>query len=1077
MENSNEHIELVKEREGFKSSVYADTMDNPTIGYGHKIKKGEVFTTLTKEQAHELFLKDYQTAQRGANNIIKQFNIPVGDLTNVRDAITGAVFQLGETGFKKHKKTIEHLSAGNWEKAAEEAKNSLWNKQTPVRTEDFGNILLNKAKGGFINMQEGGDVENPFEGREVGIYPVDPIDRGLTEIDPDTPVGIPPGADLDPTIPDAENPIDALPDEETGFLAPDTTSKVLPNETLDETGVYTSPRITESVDTSEGFYSMNPAPNESIEDFEARQPKYKTLEHKLELVDTSSYRPPEDYVSPRISTSFADVFGYGGEGTGGIDLSRTTPIPTPDANTDRIKGVTDAIGTFSDAWTVYQIAQREKWDRLRGATASGTDIANFWSIDKLDPTTLTQDDVNIFKELQNTDQRYFFDEDFRTRVDSWVEETNELRLANDPSAELLSIEHGISWVGYQDVLSDIRNMTGIVSPESKFNVDWLTDYVPTDYIGPLNENQKFFTNDIEVSTGLDWLTDKDGNKLLAATDEQISIDPFDDANTKADAEKNSSINTAESWFNELGKQTLFTSDDHAFNVTLGSIADDAFVGLTTAFLTGDTEKGLIAAAGSFTATDIVDGAVNKVWRAGISEDLLPAFDSIIKQDFSFDNAAKQLLNPEEYKALKTHTRNMNALMSSSVTMLTSLAMGADMEEVIMDGAATAATILGTEFVGTKLLETFGSRAIEDYASSTIAGVGGGTLSALVAIIRTGDIKQAAISGLAGGLLAAGNPLGWAVMGVQLLMGLGQKPSNKSGYASFDFDKFEINKYSQGDYDPSKGKPENVEFAESLLQPLVPYLQELEETTGFNFKGDLQIHYSEASGRGIYYTLSDIKQEGLSAKDMFLNRLDYFDGRDQSTQDGGKVYRRRFEATEQGIADMYEAIMADLQYIAENQMSDIKYFTGIKKSQEQIQQEFKDSGFDISTFRGIRQGGKISLDKGGNVQYNKGNYGLVNKKGKAPPSARADDVPMTLKEGDYVLSQPAVALYGKDTINRMLSRAATKAGKNLKSGGKVPVNVHNGEYIIPKNLTEYIGPNVLETMNNRGLMSVGERPNT
>ena len=112
-----------------------------------------------------------------------------------------------------------------------------------------------------------------------------------------------------------------------------------------------------------------------------------------------------------------------------------------------------------------------------------------------------------------------------------------------------------------------------------------------------------------------------------------------------------------------------------------------------------------------------------------------------------------------------------------------------------------------------------------------------------------------------------------------------------------------------------------------------------------------------------------------------------------------------------------------------------------------------------------------------MQYNKDNYGLVNEKGKAPPSARADDVSMTLTEGDYVLSQPAVALYGEDTINRMLSRAAIDAGTNLKSGGKVPVNVHNGEYIIPKKLTEYIGPNVLETMNNRGLMSVGERPNT
>ena len=126
---------------------------------------------------------------------------------------------------------------------------------------------------------------------------------------------------------------------------------------------------------------------------------------------------------------------------------------------------------------------------------------------------------------------------------------------------------------------------------------------------------------------------------------------------------------------------------------------------------------------------------------------------------------------------------------------------------------------------------------------------------------------------------------------------------------------------------------------------------------------------------------------------------------------------------------------------------------------------------------IKQGGKISLDKGGNVQYNKSNYGFVNKKGKAPPSVRADDVPMNLKEGDYVLSQPAVALYGEDTINRMVQRASTQAGTNLKSGGKVPVNVHNGEYIIPKNLTKYIGSNVLDTMNNRGLMSVGERPNT
>lgn len=127
---------------------------------------------------------------------------------------------------------------------------------------------------------------------------------------------------------------------------------------------------------------------------------------------------------------------------------------------------------------------------------------------------------------------------------------------------------------------------------------------------------------------------------------------------------------------------------------------------------------------------------------------------------------------------------------------------------------------------------------------------------------------------------------------------------------------------------------------------------------------------------------------------------------------------------------------------------------------------------------MQDGGKI-VDKTSKVLYNSNqakNYGLVDKKGKAPPSMRADDVPMTLKEGDFVLSQPAVALYGEDTIQRMVNRASKEAGTNLKSGGKVPVNVHNGEYIIPKNLTKYIGSNVLENMNNRGLMSVGDKTN-
>ena len=811
-----------------------------------------------------------------------------------------------------------------------------WAGNDPKKLEKYTNrwkeeghkMFYDKARGGFINMQEGGDVENT---------------------------------------------------EQTGFLAPSLTSEVLPNETVDTSPVYESPRTVPSVNTDEGFYASNPAPGETMDEFENRTRVYTQPVETYEL-KTSSYTPPEDYVSPRISTSFADVFGYGGEGSGAGDFTNPNNFPTtPDDSQDTTKqdAIIEAFGTFSDAMVAWEAS----------------------------------------KDVYNKD------------YSSWRSEMINYFEAGVPVGEALTL------IRHKDYYPDWMTLE---EKRTQYALDKAYGYVDAD--GNVSETYTITNEDGSVTT----------NK--------------------------NTWDSVESWFTDLGKTTLFTSEDQTFNVTVGNIADDAFAALITQFFTGDTEKALIAGAGSFAATNVTDMAINKVWAAGIPEGLKSSFDGFVKEGMSFQEAAATTLDEEAFNELAGHAKNMNALMTSTATMLTSLALGADMEQVLLDGASTAAIVLGTDVVGTKLLETFGSRAVEDYASSTVAGVGGGTLSALVALIRTGDIKQAAISGLAGGLLSAGNPLGWAVMGVQLLMGLGKKPSNKSGYASFDFDKFEVNKYSQGDYDPSKGKPENVEFAESLLQPLVPYLQELEETTGFDFKGDLQIHYSEASGRGIYYTLSDIKQEGLSARDMFLNRLDYFDGRDQSTQDGGKVYRRRFSADEQGIADMYEALMADLAYIAENQLSDIKYFTGIRKSQEQIQQEIKDFGFDPSMLQFYR-GGKISLDKGGDVQYNKGNYGLVNKKGKAPPSARADDVPMSLKEGDFVLSQPAVALYGKDTIDRMLSRAATDAGKNLKSGGKVPVNVHNGEYIIPKNLTEYIGPNVLETMNNRGLMSVGERPNT
>jgi GH24 family phage-related lysozyme (muramidase) len=49
----------LKKYEGFKSTPYFDASGNKCIGYGHLIKNGEEFNTLTRQQASNLLKKDF----------------------------------------------------------------------------------------------------------------------------------------------------------------------------------------------------------------------------------------------------------------------------------------------------------------------------------------------------------------------------------------------------------------------------------------------------------------------------------------------------------------------------------------------------------------------------------------------------------------------------------------------------------------------------------------------------------------------------------------------------------------------------------------------------------------------------------------------------------------------------------------------------------------------------------------------------------------------------------------------------------------------------------------------------------
>jgi len=863
---------------------------------------------------------------------------------------------------------------------------------------------------------------------------------------------------------------------EEGGLVPDEEGII----TLPDTGVMQD-EVETPVDTEGGFYSVNPAPGESGEAFAERNP-LPTLEETFPLgktdvdADPLSYKPPEDYVSPRVSSSLMDRLGASSGDMTDADTALAEslassigsgPSEGDPAYTDpALVSALNVFGTYTDVSTAVDLTRKPE---------VYADYSDFWSLDNFDNyTALKPADYTIIDNLKTAKERYYLDKSFSDRVDALGWKSKDLQIGD------YTLDAAIAQVATEDIMTQINNMElSTATPDSMFGVDWIAS---TQNKGFFSKITDFFRpKDPNAMSTITAANDFGNSLLLKESDIQLDLPAI---LTGEKSTTNGVVDRIGSWFTNIRDAEL-GSLPYDTRVTVGGIADDMFAGLMAGFLTADGkfdyEKAAIAGAGSFLESNVVDMFVNKTYSEVFAttgtniEPILTRFgidttqnlDVSIKQmtnSDAFQTAVDQgLMTEAEYTAIQGASKSathMKAIGAAGASFITSMAMGGDLEDGL-EAAAYAA--LGVE----------GAAYLSDAMGAELAG---GTVAAALTLLRGGDAKDAAISGGIGYLAAnpATAPIAYALMAIQFVLGM-KKPSNKTGYASFDLDDFEVQSFGIGDYDPSKRNDSNYDFTKKIAEPLVQIAKGIESEHGINLLGDIQIHYG---GRdGLYYTIGSRDVSG-TPREMFLNRLDYFDGKDQSTADGGSVYRsRRFGGDQAGIADLYKEMLAEFKYIVDNNITDLSDYTGRKMTKEEAAEKFASVG-QMGIPMGVKKGGKI-LDKTSKVLYNSNqakNYGLVDKKGKAPPSMRADDVPMNLNEGDFVLSQPAVNLYGKDTIERMVNRASKEAGTNLKSGGKVPVNVHNGEYIIPKNLTKYIGSNVLENMNNRGLMSVGDKTN-
>lgn len=85
-----EGLALIQRFEGFSATPYQDQAGVPTIGYGHAIRAGEVFSSILPHEALELLSSDVRTAQA---SVLRLIAAPLSD--GQYDALVSFVFNLG----------------------------------------------------------------------------------------------------------------------------------------------------------------------------------------------------------------------------------------------------------------------------------------------------------------------------------------------------------------------------------------------------------------------------------------------------------------------------------------------------------------------------------------------------------------------------------------------------------------------------------------------------------------------------------------------------------------------------------------------------------------------------------------------------------------------------------------------------------------------------------------------------------------------------------------------------------------------------------------------------------------------
>jgi hypothetical protein len=857
-------------------------------------------------------------------------------------------------------------------------------------------------------------------------------------------------------------------DMEEGGLVSDTPYTTIESPLANKTD-------TTEYDTTQGFYSVNPTPNETREEFESR----------VSFIPNTQFEPtpqteiPEGYVNPR-SQGFADTTSQRRVRPNAESIIKTSQSNQAETGQDR--AVDNLVSTVTGLEIVdsgFKTEAQDREDSLNYKVDNNQILDTFtFSTDKITQESYDnmvesfgQEEVDrMGLEVGGLWHQNLIDHpdiglDYSVKYDyeSGKYITTRTFNYNKPGSVLYygksyAVDDIINGFNNGDpafvkMYNELKSMTGPVDL-SKKNVQDIKNtqvtYVDGVVDGPLS------VEDVKKKTTTlgGWETDEEFQEFLK------------DAAGKPEGKDLNIIqrtsNAVEDWWNtEIEIDLPFLKDENGNPLkdstgkeytgtwTRGEIIQDVTLGLVAGLATGKAEVG-VGVAG-----------------AAVANRTIESYKEIFTQAYGQEFASQ-----------------FAGYAKGALAMTVATLSGAETEDVLLAGAGAAVTEMGAPALG----KMMGIKSNPDGSfSKAQTGAGAALIAGAVTALMGGDGRDVALSSATSYLFSLNPVIGGLAMAAQFMLPnlFYGKSSRQTGYTNYDMETGESITFGMPG---TKFSEETTGATKAIMEPLQPLMEGIAKDKGVTFKGDITILQTrpqtatQKTGRLSYQIVN---------KDItgFDQRADYTS--ELGDLDRNQVYTRTFGSDYEGIVQLQNMIIDDLMWAADN-LADENGVVDLSKLLEAKKQEMN-KNLQTSLFEGYSSvaslmgdprggnyetGGKI-LDKNTKVLYNSNqakNYGLVDKEGKAPPSARADDVPMTLKEGDYVLSQPAVALYGEETINRMVQKAANEAGTNLKSGGKVPVNVHNGEYIIPKKLTEYIGSNVLENMNNRGLMSVGDKTN-